>query len=159
MINKLTKETLRDHKGYSFVGITTCFIMYTKDGEFFMAKRSNKTRDEHGRWEIQGGGLDFGQTAEENVIREMKEESNATPLKSEFLGYTDVFRVNENGDKTHWLALDFAFLVNKSDVKINEPDMFDDSGWFTLSNIPSPVHSQLQNLLNKHADRLQKIIK
>jgi len=159
MIDKLPPDILRKHKGTSFVGITTCFVMYTKNGEFFMAKRSNNTRDEHGRWEIQGGGLKFGQTAEENAIREMKEESRATPLKVDFLGYRDVFRENKNGDKTHWLALDFAILVDKNEVKINEPDMFDDSGWFTLSKQPTPVHSQHKVLINKYLKKLKKIIK
>lgn len=158
-INKLPAGVLRQHKGVSFVGVTTCFIMYDQNGEFFMAKRSNNTRDEHGKWEIPGGGLKWGQTAEENVMREMQEESNAKAKKIEFLGYRDVFRDLKDGTPTHWVALDFAVLVDRNEVKINEPDMFDDSGWFTLGNQPSPLHSQHKNLMNKHQKRLLRIIK
>lgn len=158
-IKKLPAEILREHKGVSYVGVTTCFLMYTREGEFFMAKRSKNARDEHGRWEIQGGGLKWGMTAEENVVREMLEEGGVNPQKIDFLGYRDVFRQLPDGTPTHWLALDFAVLVDKDKVTINEPDMFDDSGWFTLSTQPSPLHSQHETLMKKHRNKLKKIIK
>jgi len=157
--DKLSAEILRQHKGVSFVGVTTCFLMYDETGEFFMAKRSKNARDENGRWEIQGGGLKWGQTAEENMIREMREESGAEAQKIDFLGYRDVFRTLDDGTPTHWIALDFAVLVDKDKVKITEPDMFDDSGWFTLGNQPSPLHSQHKTLINKHRDKLKIILK
>jgi len=156
---KLSPDVLRKHKGTSFVGVVTCFILYDKNGEFYMAKRSKNARDEHGRWEFPGGGLKFGQSAEENALREMHEESNAKPKKLEFLGYRDIFRKLENGTPTHWLALDFAALVDRSQVKINEPDMVDEDGWFTLSNLPSPRHSQNDKFMDAHKDRLKVLLK
>lgn len=158
-IEKLPSEILREHKGVSFVGVTTCFLMYTDEGEFFMAKRSKNARDEHGCWEIQGGGLKWGSTAEDNIVREMMEESGVKAQKIDFMGYRDVFRELPDGTPTHWLALDFAVLVDKDEVGINEPDMFDDSGWFTLDNQPSPLHSQHKKLMNKHREKLKKILK
>jgi ADP-ribose pyrophosphatase YjhB (NUDIX family) len=155
---KIDSDTLREHKGKSFVGVVTCFLLYDKDGYFFMAKRSKNARDEQGKWEIQGGGLKWGQTAMENALREMKEESNAVPKKIEFLGYRDIFRTID-GVATHWISLDFAALVDRKTIKINEPDMFDDSGWFTLSQQPSPVHSQHKETIKDYEDRLNKILK
>lgn len=141
-MDKLSEDVLRAHKGISFVGVSTCFFVYDSNGRFFMGKRSQKARDEQGRWELGGGGLKFGQAAEANMLRELKEEYNATALKTDFLGYQDVFRTLPDGTKTHWLALRFAVLVDPIEVKINEPEMFDDSGWFTFDNLPSPLHSQ-----------------
>jgi len=158
-VSKLSPEDIRKHKGVSFVGVVTTFLMYTKDGEFFMAKRSKNARDEHGKWEIQGGGLKLGKTLEENVVCEMEEESNTKPIKMEFLGHREVFRNLGDGTPTHWIAMDFAVLVDKAEVKINETDIFDDSGWFTLANQPSPVHSQHKELIAKYRNRLETLLK
>lgn len=141
-MQKLSPDILREHKGISFTGITTCFFCHDGKGKFFLAKRSKNARDEQGTWEIGGGGLKWGLTAEENMRREVKEEYNGEVLESVFLGYRDVLRTLPDGTQTHWLGLDFAALVDPAQIKINEPDMFDDAGWFTLDNLPAPLHSQ-----------------
>jgi len=155
MKTKLPSDVVREHKGISFTGITTCFICHDGNGAIFMAKRGANARDEQGTWDIGGGGLDWGLTAEENVIKEIEEEYAVTPKKVEFLGYRDVFRRLSDGTSTHWLALDFAALVARDEVKINEPDKFDDSGWFTLESLPAPLHSQNLYTLAKNKERLQ----
>lgn len=157
--DKLSPDILRKHKGVSFVGITTCFICHDGNGCIFMAKRSQNARDEHGNWDVGGGGLKWGVTAKENVIREIQEEYSTTPMDVQFLGYRDVFRMMPDGAPTHWLALDFLALVNRDEIKINEPDMFDKSGWFTLDNLPSPLHSQLHYTFENNKDILELILK
>ena len=159
MIDKLSADILRKHKGISFVGVTTCFICHDGNGNIFMAKRSQNARDEHGTWDVGGGGLKWGVTAKENVIREVEEEYGTTPKDVEFLGYRDVFRTLNDNTSTHWLALDFIVLVNRDQVKINEPDMFDNFGWFTLDDLPSPLHSQLHHTFENNKDKLKIILK
>lgn len=159
VFDKLPSDILRNHKGVSFVGVTTCFICHDGDGYLFMAKRSHNSRDEHGNWDVGGGGLKWGMTAENNVIREIEEEYSATPLNVEFLGYRDVFRELPDGTPTHWLALDFIALVDRDKVKINELDMFDESGWFILDSLPSPLHSQLHNTFENNKEKLKSILK
>lgn len=158
MIDKLPSDILRQHKGVSFVGVSTCFYVYDRTGRHFMAKRSSKARDEQGSWEIGGGGLKWGLDAEENLRREVKEEYNATPERITFLGYRDVHRRLKDGTPTHWLALDFAVLVDPEDVKINEPEMFDDSGWYTLDNLPDPLHSQQLTFFRQYRSKIKQLI-
>ncbi len=155
-MKKLSPETLRQHKGISFVGVTTSFICHDGKGHIFMAKRTPKCRDEIGRWDNGGGGLKWGQKAKENAIREIKEEYSVTPQKIDFLGYRDVFRI-QNDTKTHWLSLDFLAEVDPKKVKINEPDFFTDSGWFSLDNLPQPLHSQFPTILKKYRAALGRI--
>jgi len=159
MFEKLSPDILRRHKGTSFVGITTCFVCHDGCGNIFMAKRSKNARDEHGNWDIGGGGLKWGITATDNVAREIKEEYSATPTEITFLGYRDVFRKLPDGTPNHWLALDFIALVNHDEVKINEPDMFDNSGWFKIDNLPTPLHSQLKILFEKYKPEIELQIK
>jgi 8-oxo-dGTP diphosphatase len=104
------------------------------------------------------GRLKHGQTLEENVRRELREEYSVEPLHLEFIGYRDVFRELEDGTPTHWLAMDFAAKVDPSALRINEPHIFDDSGWFALDELPSPLHSQFDAFLLQYGDKLKNIL-
>lgn len=154
-VKKLTPEELRKHKGISFIGVTTPFICHDGKGNIFLAKRSKNTRDEHGRWDSGGGGLKHGESVESGLRREVLEEYGVEPISIESLGYYDAFRETSDGQPTHWLALPFAVLVDRSKVKICEPDMVDDSGWFRLDNLPQPMHSQFDKFCKIHGQKLR----
>lgn len=156
-LEKLPDDVLRTHKGISYVGVTTVFFVHDGNGNFFFAKRSNNARDEKGKWEAGGGGLKWGVLAEENMRREVKEEYNGDVIESEFIGYQDALRTLDDGTKTHWVALIFAAKVDPENIKINEPDMFDDAGWFALDEFPHPQHSQTPLFIERFGDKLRAL--
>lgn len=157
-ILKLSPQELRKHKGVSFVGVGTVFFCHDGKGKFLMSKRSKNCRDEQGRWEIAGGGLKWGSTAEENIKREVKEEFGAIASQIKFMGYRDVFRRLEDGTPTHWLMLDYAVKVNPRQVRLNEPDQCDEIGWFTLDEQPKPQHSQHTTFMKKYHRQIKTIL-
>lgn len=57
-----------------------------KDGKILLIKRNTEPFKDY--WCIPGGHIDFGETAEEAVIREVKEETGLR-FKPRFLGYMD----------------------------------------------------------------------
>ncbi len=140
-------------KGVDYTGVCVVYFCHDGRGSFVMAKRSNNTKDEHGLWDIGGGAVDFDESVEEAVKREIKEEYCTDVLVSQFLGFRDVHRTH-NGKKTHWIALDFKALVDPSKVKIGEPHKFDQIGWFTLENKPENTHSQLAVFFEKYKDKI-----
>ena len=140
-------------KGQDYIGITTVFLCHDGNGKVLLNKRSNNCRDEHGAWDCGGGGLEFGDTIEDNLRKEIKEEYCADVLDYEFLGYRDVHR-EHNGVKTHWIALDFRVLINKDQVKIGEPHKCDALEWFTLDNLPKPLHSQFPLFLKLYQTKI-----
>ncbi len=150
-MKKLDPDKLRAHKGKSFVGITTAVAIFNLKGQLFMAQRSNNARDEHGRWDICAGGLKLGEKIENNVRREMEEEFGV--VTNELLhpiGIREVFRTDQFGDKTHWVCHDHIVVltdVEAAKVDIKELDMFNDSGWFDLGNLPSPLHPAINDEL------------
>lgn len=158
MTKFLNNEQLHKLKGVEFVGVTTVFFCHDGQGKFLMSQRSQNCRDEKGRWEIPAGGLKWGVTAGDNIRREVKEELNADAKTVEFLGYRDMLRTNDEGIKTHWLALDFAVLVDPSQVKINEPEKCDNIGWFTPDNLPEPRHTQNPVFMKKYAEDINRIL-
>lgn len=156
--SRLSPEDLRKHKGTSFTGIGTVFFCHDGNGKFLMSKRSQKCRDEQGKWEVAGGGLKWGVTVEDNIRREVKEEFDASVKKIKFMGYRDVFRKLEDGTPTHWLMLDYAVEIDPSEAKRNEPEMADEIGWFTFDTQPSPVHSQHKTFMDKYSSQIKEIL-
>lgn len=159
MIKKLSSETLRRHKGVSFVGVTTPFLCYDSEGHVFLAKRSKNARDEQGHWDFGSGGLKVGESIESNMRRELFEEYGVEPIKVTPIGYFELFRTLPDGTKTHWVGIAHAVQVDPKKVKIMEPDMFDDSGWFTMDTLPSPLHSAIKPIyLDIYRDKISSII-
>lgn len=140
-------------KGEDYIGISVVYLCHDGEGNFVFNKRSVNCRDEQGRWDIGGGGVDFGDSLEQTLRKEIKEEYCTDVIDFEFLGYRDVFREN-NGKKTHWLGMDFKVLVDKNKVANGEPHKFDAVEWFRLDDLPSPVHSQLMNTINNNREKL-----
>lgn len=133
-------------KGEDYTGITIIYTCHDGDGNYLLNKRGINCRDEQGSWDFGGGGLEFGDTVENTLRKEIMEEYCTDVISYEFLGYRDVHREN-NGKKTHWLALDFKVLVDPKKVKNGEPHKFDEIGWFKLDQLPTPLHSQCVNTL------------
>lgn len=140
-------------KGIDYTGVTVVYFCHDGKGNVVMAKRSDNTRDEHGTWDIGGGGVEFDETIEGTLKKEIGEEYCTDVLKAEFLGYRDVHR-SKDGKPTHWIALDFKVLIDPVKVRIGEPHKFVDIGFFRLDNLPSPLHSQLPNFLKLYNDKL-----
>lgn len=141
-------------KGADYTGVSVVYFCHDGKKNFIMAKRGQNCRDEQGKWDIGGGGVEFGVPIEENLRNEIREEYGTDVLNFEFLGFRDVHR-EQNGKKTHWVALDFKVLVDKEKAKNGEPHKFDAVEWFTLDTLPSPLHSQLPAFLKKYDSQLR----
>ena len=140
-------------KGVDHIGVTIVYFCHDGKGNFIMAKRSDNARDEQQRWDIGGGGLEFGDTVENTLRKEIKEEYCTDVSEMEFLGYRDVHREHE-GRPTHWIALDFKVLIDPAKVRNGEPHKFEEVGWFTRDALPENLHSQLPNFLRLYRDKL-----
>ena len=140
-------------KGEDYTGVTIVYFCHDGKGNFLLNKRSKNCRDEHETWDPGGGGLEFDDTVENTLKKEIKEEYCTDVIKYDFLGYRDVHR-EHNGKKTHWIALDFKVLVDRNKVSNGEPHKFDAVEWFTLDKLPSPLHSQFPKFLLDHKDKI-----
>jgi len=140
-------------KGFDYPGLGVVYFCHDGKGKFVMHLRGAKARDENGKWDIGAGGVDFGDTVEGTLRKEIKEEYGADVLAFEFLGYRDVHR-EHLGKPTHWLTLDFKVLVDPGQVVNNEPHKIDDVQWFSLETMPANIHSQIPYFLQLYRERL-----
>ncbi len=142
-------------KGIDYIAIGVSYYCHDGKGNYVMSKRSTNCRDEHGCWDFGGGGLDFGMTVEETLKKELKEEYCAENIEYEFLGYYDAFR-EQGGVNTHWVQLLFLVKVDPNEIKNGEPHKFDAVEWFRLDNLPTPLHSQLENQIKKFINKFPR---
>ncbi len=134
--------------------VCVTFLCHDGNGNVVLGKRGASARDEQGCWDIGAGAVAFGETPEETVIREIREEYGVEvpPEVMAFLGYRTALR-EEPGGASHWLVLDFVVRIPDrlhGEVRNAEPEKLDAVGWFRPEKLPSPMHSQWPSLLTKN---------
>ena len=136
-------DTLR---GVEHIGVSVCAIVHDGNGNVLLMKRGLKARDENGHWDICGGAVEFGESINDALHRELLEELDVVPDETVFLNVYDAHRTH-NGKSTHWIALLHAVRVDPSKIKNNEPHKIDELGWFRSNTLPEPLHSQFPKAL------------
>lgn len=127
-------------KGAKRPAVSCVFVCHDGAGRVLLARRSAGARDEPGTWDCGAGALEFGESFERAVAREVYEEYGVRPLDIERIGVRNVLR----GDPvdSHWVAVVFAVRVERDEVTIGEPHKFDALDWFAPHALPVPLHSQ-----------------
>ncbi|MFC8448034.1 NUDIX domain-containing protein [Kitasatospora sp. NPDC057223] len=133
--------TTRPADGAPRVPSVSCvFVCHDGGGRVLLARRGAGARDEPGSWDTGAGALEYGETFESAVAREVREEYTAEALAIHTVGVRNILREDP---VSHWVAVVFAVEVDPARVAIGEPHKFDELGWFTPEALPSPQHSQL----------------
>lgn len=133
-------------RGIDHIGVSVCMIVHDGKGRILLMKRGKKARDEQGRWDICGGALEFGESINDAISRELNEELCTSPVDIKFLTAYEAHR-EHNSSPTHWIALLHAVRIDPKKVRIGEPHKIDELGWFSKHDLPSPLHSQFSKAL------------
>jgi 8-oxo-dGTP diphosphatase len=91
-------------------------IIPNKESKVLILKRTHTSHSE-GSWCLPGGKIDYGQTAEQAITKELKEETSLVCMSSHFLFYQDSLPKIE-GDM-HCINLYFECTVS-GDIRLNE---------------------------------------
>lgn len=135
-------------QGIDCVGIYVVAVCHDGNGNVLYAHRSQKARDEQNKWNIGAGGtLEVGESLEECMTREMKEEIGAGPIQYSYMVHRELFR-EHNGIKSHWIGHYFKVLVNPADVVIME-DECDGHLWQSFHEMPTPMMTHYEETYNK----------
>ena len=113
--------------------IQTAVRAIITDGEkrILIIKRAN-TKFCEGWWNLPGGKIDFNQTAEKAVIREVKEETQLSCTSTKFLFYMD--NLPSEKYNTHFLTL-FFFCECNGIVDLNRESA--EFHWMSSDEMPS----------------------
>lgn len=119
-------------KGVDFIGVGIGAVILDKKGRVFLALRGRGVRNEVGKWDCPGGALEFGDTMEDTIVREMKEEFGFDIEVIEQMDAVDHFIPRE---KQHWVAIAYLCKVKNGKPKILELDKCSKIGWFTIEEM------------------------
>ena len=119
-------------KGVDYIGVGCGAMIFNGEGKLFLAKRGNKDKNEFGKWEFPGGGVEFGEKCEDALKREIKEEFGIDIKVLELLEVSDHIIPEEN---QHWVAPSYVARLSSGEAKIMEPEKCDGIRWVSLSEI------------------------
>jgi 8-oxo-dGTP diphosphatase len=138
-------------KGVDFIGVSAGAMVFNGEGQLFLSKRSQSCKNERGHWETPGGSVEFGETLEQAVMREMIEEYGAE------IEIVEQFPAADHlipAEKQHWVATTFlARFKTGQTPEIMEPQKCDEIGWFDLDNLPQPLSIITRMDLEEYARR------
>lgn len=115
--------------GIDYIGVGVGAAIFDSSGKLFITLRGQKAKNEKGKWELPGGSVEFGETFQNAIRREIKEEFGVEIEIIELLGICDHIIPNE---KQHWVAPTFICRIKKGIPKILELGKCAGFGWFTL---------------------------
>jgi len=110
-------------------------IINEKD-ETLLIKRGTKAKNQSGIWSQPGGAIDFGETVEHAIKREIDEELDVTVKLIKYLCYTNQIL---NKESQHWVTISYLAEIIKGEPKNLEAHKHDDMRWFPVDKLPSKL--------------------
>lgn len=135
--------------GIDCIGVGVGALILNEENKVLLALRSQKAKNERGKWEIPGGAVEFGETLEHALHREVQEEFGVTVSIIKRFNIVDHILPEE---KQHWVAQTFLCRIVSGEPRNCEPEKCDDLGWFTVEEaeqLPLSVVTQDDMLLLK----------
>lgn len=117
----------------TFINPKPCVVVIINKGNKILLARRG-VEPAKGKWDLIGGFINNGETAEEAVVRETKEETGLEVSVKQYLGsISDVY------GETDVATLNFCYLVQ---IKNGSPKADSDASelkWFSMDEIPQPM--------------------
>lgn len=139
------------NKGKDYIGVGVGAVVINSENEVLLLLR--KKDPERGCWSIPGGTVEYGESVEEALIRELEEELS---IEVEIVGLLRVTNHILKEGPTHWVSP--AFLVRHiSGSPCNmEPDYHEDMRWYPIHSLPSNITMTASLALKSYLDKVNQ---
>ncbi len=119
-----------------------------KDDKIFLQQRNDPGTQNHKKWEFPGGSVEWGETVEQCLIREVSEETGFVVKPTALLpkAFTN-YRTYEWG-RVQIVLLPYLCDLKKDKLKISSREVMN-TGWFTFKQAKS------KKLLSKNKEMLE----
>jgi 8-oxo-dGTP diphosphatase len=122
--------------GRDYVGVGVGALVTDPAGRLLLARRGPGARNEVGAWEFPGGMVTFGETLDDAIRRELREEYGIEVHVTGLLGLFDHILPDEH---QHWVSATYLATLVSGTPSALEPDKCTAVGWFDLASLPQPL--------------------
>lgn len=126
-------------RGIDYIGVGVGAAIFNREGKLFLTLRGKKAKNETGKWEIPGGSVEFNETLENAIKREMKEEYDVDIAIIDLLDVCSHIITDEH---QHWVSPTYICKIVTGKPKIVEPEKCDAIGWYSRNeavNLPLSI--------------------
>ena len=123
-----------------FVAVKALIV---SNGKFLIIRRSSQARHKEGAWDFPGGRLEFGESAEDALIREVSEEVGLDISYKRIIG-SWTFMKNESTQ-----VVGLTFLCKTLTDKVILSHEHDDFIWISEQEIDKYLSEEVANALYK----------
>lgn len=127
--------------GKDYIGVGCWGTIINDKNQTLLIKR----KDNH-VWERPGGKLEVGESFEQCIVREIKEETNLVVNPESML------LVEQNYDSTkesHWICIGYLCKYVSGQPQLLEAEKHDEIAWFDLNDLPQ-VTQHTKNALDTY---------
>jgi len=146
----MTKTTFKQ------IGIGCGAIVANDKDEILLVKRSLSSRHEPGTWSRPGGKIEFGETIESALAREILEETGIQIQAIEFL---EVSQSVDPENDFHWISLGYFAWYSSGTARNMEPDRHDEVAWFPLDQLPPGINAITRRAIRTFLEKRDSIKK
>lgn len=107
-------------------------ILLVRQGQVLLGRR--KGAHGAGEYAWPGGHLEFGETLEECVAREMEEETGLVVRPVRPVSLSNVIKYGR-----HYLDIQYLVEYVSGTPEVREPDKVEGWAWYPLDSLPSPL--------------------
>lgn len=119
---------------YGSKHVVVPFGILIKDGKMLITKRNDPFRpDYHEKWEFPGGSVEFGESVEENLIKEVREEAGYNVAIVKQLGKVYVENQEYPNLKYQVYLIPFLCKITGGDGQYSDAEVLDEK-WIEIDN-------------------------
>ena len=125
------------------------------NGKILLEKR--KGEPGRGKWTIPGGLVELGESAEQTVIREVREETNLEVEKPELIDVVNNISLGENGKiKYHFVIVDYFVKLKGGTLKA--ADDAAELRWVTFDDVENyDLTKSFREFFQRNYQKLKKL--
>jgi mutator protein MutT len=125
------------------------------DGKILLEKRKNEPGK--GKWSIPGGLVDLGESVEQTVIREVREETGLEVEKPEHIDVVDNVVRDDNGEiKYHFVIIDYFVKLKGGTLKAMSDA--EELRWVTFDEVEKyDLTKTFREFFQRNRQKLEKL--
>ncbi|MEF8719282.1 MAG: NUDIX domain-containing protein [Candidatus Accumulibacter necessarius] len=133
-------------KGVDYIGVGVGAVIVNDERILLLLR---KKAPEQGCWSIPGGGVEYGETIESAILREIDEELG---IKGEIISLLRVTNHIGENNAFHWVSPAFLVHVKSGTPQNIEPDSHKGMGWFPINDLPENLTITTKAAVNSYVE-------